>query len=122
MDKQEFKERLAKSEAKYKAMVEVLKKKGFKKYVDWEIIRKIRVYLYNKGHNIDSTIVEYNNYYSCVIIEDYLRTPEGKRGETISVMVITPEDTEGSAYGKADRIIITEHKKFLEEKGEIQNG
>jgi hypothetical protein len=122
MDKQEFKENLIKSEKVYKSKLESLKEKGYKKYVDWEIIRKLKVYLYNKGCTVDSTLVEYNRFYSCVILEDYIKTSEGKRGDSISVIVITPEDTEGTAYGKADRILIVEHKKYLEEKGESKNG
>ena len=117
MDKKEFKEKLETNGIRYAEKVAELEARGCKKYVDWEIIRKLRVYLFNKGLHADFTIIEYRGNYTCILLDNHEPKVGTERGRTISVAVITPEDTEGSAYGKVDRIMIAEHKKYLE-KGE----
>ena len=118
MDKKEFKEKLEMNAIRYAEKLVVLEARGCKKYVEWEIIRKLRVYLFNKGLNVDFTIVEYRDNYTCILLDNHEPKVGSERGRTISVAVITPEDSEGSAYGKVDRIMLVEHKKYLEEKGE----
>ena len=114
MDKQEFKKRLTKLGERYQEKIDRLKDQGFKKFVDWEILRKMRVYLFGKDIDVESSVVEYNNFYTCIILESRVAVEESF--ETISVIVITPEDTEGSAYGKVDRILIPEYNNYLKEK------
>lgn len=116
MDKEEFKERLKDLEERYLLKLQELKDKGFKKVVEWEIIRKLRVYLFNKGLNIDAHTIEYADFYFAMAIQNFV-IEDGER-KILSVIIITPEDTEGSAYGKADRVILTEYKKYLENRGE----
>lgn len=117
MEKAEFKIRLSSLGEKYSKRIEDLESRGFKKMVDWEIIRKLMVYLFNKGLNIGVSVIEYSDFYSCVFLESYIGDPKDvKNAETISVAVITPEDTEGAAYGKADRILIKEYNNYLNKK------
>ena len=68
MDKQEFKERMANLEVRYQEKINELKEKGFKKVVEWEIIRKLRVYLFGKGLDIDTSVGEYGGFYSFVVV------------------------------------------------------
>lgn len=109
-----FKEDIKRAESLYQKTLDKLKSKGFQKYVEWEILRKLKVYLHNKGLKIRSSILEYENYYSCILLDNYVE--EDNETKILSVVIITPEDTEGSAYGKVDRLILPKYKQYLEGK------
>ena len=110
---EEFKKQTKIAEEKYNNL---LKENAFKKFVPWETLRKLKVYLHNKGLRIDSSVLCYEDRYSAVLLENFVEEATGK--VYLGIAIITPEDTEGSAYGKVDRQIIAIYNQYKAEKGD----
>ena len=113
MTNEEFKRNTKQAEERYNAY---LKETNPARFVPWETLRKLRVYLHNKGLRISSSVLSYEGRYSAVLLENFVEEENNK--VYLGIAMITPEDTEGSAYGKVDRLILAPYNKYKEEKGD----
>ena len=98
------KEAFKKAEEKYNESIKDLVAKGIA-YVPWNIYKTARLYLHNKGVTCKSTLIMAEEHYQIVIINGYIKE------KYIGTMVLLPEDTEGKAYGKADKCILDKVKE-----------
>lgn len=93
------------AEEKYNKECEEYKSKGIA-YVPWNIYKTVRLYLFNKGIDCKSVMmIAEENHYRIIVVNGY------KNEKYIGTVVLLPEDTEGKAYGKADKCILDKLKE-----------
>lgn len=74
-------------------------------YVPWNVFKTARLYLHNKGVDCKSAEFIAEDHYHIIVINGYMDN------NYLGTMILLPDDTEGKAYGKADREIIAKIKK-----------
>ena len=104
MASETVKDAFKKAEEAYKEATKDYDAKGVA-YVPWSIFKTARLYLHNKGILCKCSLVLVEEHYQIAVINGYI----GQK--YIGTAILLPEDTEGKAYGKADKCILDKVKE-----------